>query len=149
MSDETEERKLPLVDERQLELFKEWVSVQKDEISLRAKELALREKQLGVEESQVKLGHEYALKSLEAQSLDRDGQRIFRRKVMLWSLWFGVLLVILLAAFSFYALSLGKIELVRDMMLQIFGTGGLGAAAFFAARSFYRDRKHPPDEEED
>jgi hypothetical protein len=148
MPDETEDQKLPIVDERQLELFKEWVSVQKDEISLKAKELALREKQLGVEESQVKLGHEYALKSLEAQSLDRDSQRVFRRKVMLWSLWFGVLLVVMLAAFSFYALSLGKIEMVRDIMLQVFGTGGLGAAAFFAARSFYRDRRHPTDDEE-
>jgi hypothetical protein len=100
-----------------------------------------------VEESQVKLGHEYALKALEAQSRDRDSQRLFRRKVMAWSLWFGVFLVVLLAAFSSYALSLGKIEMVRDMMLQIFGTGGLGAAAFFAARSFYRDRKHSGDEE--
>jgi hypothetical protein len=34
MPDETEDRKLFIVDERQLELFKEWVSVQKDEISL-------------------------------------------------------------------------------------------------------------------
>jgi|HubBroStandDraft_6_1064221.scaffolds.fasta_scaffold880500_1 hypothetical protein len=140
MPDEPEEQKLPIIDERQLELFKEWVSVQKDEIGL-------KRKQLDVEESQVKLGHEYALKALEAQSRDRDSQRLFRRKVMAWSLWFGVFLVVLLAAFSSYALSLGKIEMVRDMMLQIFGTGGLGAAAFFAARSFYRDRKHSGDEE--
>jgi hypothetical protein len=140
MPDEPEEQKLPSIDERQLELFKEWVSVQKDEIGL-------KRKQLDVEESQVKLGHEYALKALEAQSRDRDSQRLFRRKVMAWSLWFGVFLVVLLAAFSSYALSLGKIEMVRDMMLQIFGTGGLGAAAFFAARSFYRDRKHSGDEE--
>ena len=41
MPDETEERKLPIVDERQLELFKEWVAVQKDEIGLKAKEFAL------------------------------------------------------------------------------------------------------------
>ena len=61
-----------------------------------------------VEESQVKLGHEYALKALEAQSRDRDSQRLFRRKVMAWSLWFGVFLVVLLAAFSSYALSLGQ-----------------------------------------
>jgi hypothetical protein len=140
MPDEPEEQKLPIIDERQLELFKEWVSVQKDEIGL-------KRKQLDVEESQVKLGHEYALKALEAQSRDRDSQRLLRRKVMAWSLWFGVFLVVLLAAFSSYALSLGKIEMVRDMMLQIFGTGGLGAAAFFAARSFYRDRKHSGDEE--
>jgi len=55
-----------------IELFKEWVSVQKDEIGL-------KRKQLDVEESQVKLGHEYALKALEAQSRDRDSQRLFRR----------------------------------------------------------------------
>jgi Flp pilus assembly protein TadB len=116
--------------------------------SLKAKELALREKQLGVEESQVRLGHEYALKALDAQAHDRDAQRVFRRKVMLWSLWFGVFLVVLLAAFSFYAFSLGKIEMVRDLMLQVFGTGGLASAAFFAARSFYRSRKHPGDDEE-
>jgi hypothetical protein len=57
MPDEPEEQKLPIIDERQLELFKEWVSVQKDEIGL-------KRKQLDVEESQVKLGHEYALKSI-------------------------------------------------------------------------------------
>jgi hypothetical protein len=147
MPDDTEERKLPIVDDRQLELFKEWVAVQKDEIGLKAKELALREKQLASEESQVKLGHEYALKALEAQSRDRDAERVLRRQIMLCSWWLGVLLVILLAGFSSYALSLGKIEMVRDIMLQVFGTGGLGAAAFFAARSFYRDRKHPGDEE--
>src|SRR6266849_7183844 len=112
MPNEPEGDELPVVDQRQLELFKEWVSVQKEEIGLKTKELALREKQLGVEESQVKLGHEYALKSLEAQSRDRDAQRVFRRKAMVWSLWFGVLLVVLLAAFSSYALSLGKIEMV-------------------------------------
>jgi hypothetical protein len=148
MPDETEERKLPIADERQLEMFKEWAAVQKDEIGLKAKELALREKQLAGEEIQVKLGHEYALKSLEAQSIDRHSQRVFRQKVMVWSLWFGVFLVVLFAAFSFYAFSLGKIEMVRDVMLQVFGTGGLGAAAFFAARSFYRTRKHPGDDEE-
>jgi hypothetical protein len=102
MPDETEERKLPVLDERQLELFKEWVSVQKGEIGLKSKQLELREKELAVEESQVKLGHEYALKALEAQSHDREAQRVFRRKVMVWSLWFGVLLVVLFAAFSFY-----------------------------------------------
>jgi hypothetical protein len=138
---------LPVLDERQLELFKEWVSVQKGEIDLKAKELALREKELVVQENEVKLGHEYALKALEAQSHDRNAERVFRRQIMLCSWWLGVLLVILLAGFSSYALSLGKIEMVRDLMLQVFGTGGLGAAAFFAARSFYRDRKHSGDEE--
>jgi hypothetical protein len=43
--------------------------------------------------------------------------------------------------------SIGKIEMVRDLVLQVFGTGGLGAAAFFAARSFYRDQKRADDEE--
>jgi hypothetical protein len=50
MPDEKENRPLPVVDERQLELFKEWVSVQKEDIGLRGKELALREKQLALEE---------------------------------------------------------------------------------------------------
>ena len=49
MADETEARPLPVLDERQLELFKEWVSVQKGEIDLKAKELALREKELVVQ----------------------------------------------------------------------------------------------------
>jgi hypothetical protein len=148
MPDETEERNLPVLDDRQFELFKDWVSVQKDEISLKSKELSLREKELAGEESQAKLGFEYAHKALEAQSADRREERVFRRKRMLWSLWFGSLLVVLLAAFSTYALSQGKIEIVKDLMLQVFGTGGLGAAAFFAARSFYRDRNRSEDDDE-
>jgi hypothetical protein len=123
--------------------------VQKDEIGLKSKELSFREKELAAEESQVKLGYEYAHKALEAQSIDRREERVFRRKRMLWSLCFGSLLVILLAAFSAYALSQGKIEIVKDLMRQVFGTGGLGAAAFFAARSFYRDRNRSEDDDDE
>ena len=150
MADEIEpkrERQLPLVDERQLELFKQFVAIQKDEIDLKSKELVLREKELAVEEKSLERNHDYALKALEAQSKDRDAQRILRQKAISWSFFFGGFLISLLAAFSTYALSLGKIEMVKDIMLQIFGTGGLAAGVFFAARSLYKTPNRSDDDE--
>jgi hypothetical protein len=47
---EASNRGLPVVDDRQLELFKQFVAVQKDQIDLKGKEVALREKELAVEE---------------------------------------------------------------------------------------------------
>jgi hypothetical protein len=141
-----EPRQLPIIDERQLELFKQFVSVQKDELDLKAKELVLREKELVVEEGSLQRNHDYALKALEAQTKDRDADRGFRQKAIFWSFMFGGFLTVLLAAFCSYALYLGKIDMVRDIMLQIFGTGGLGAALFFAARSIYKGPKQREDE---
>jgi len=129
---------LPLVDDRQLELFKQFVSVQKDQIDLKAKEIALNEKQLAFEESALQRNHEYALKALEAQTQDREADRLIKKRVITWSFSSLALVLILLAAFCLYALSQGKLEMVKDIMLQIFGTGGLGAAAFFVARSVYK-----------
>lgn len=140
MADQIEERRsLPVIDERQLELFKQFIAIQKEEIDLKGKQLVVREKEIGTE-------HEYALKALDAQVRDLEADRQFRRKAIAWSFQFGVLLVLLLAIFCGYALWLNKLELVKDIMLQIFGTGGLAGLAFFAARSFYKGRKSPGDE---
>ena len=136
---EPQPRQLPVVDERQLELFKEFIAVQREELDLRTKQLGLREKEIGTE-------HEYALKALDAQSRDRESDREFRRKAVLWSFRFGGVLVLLLAAFCAYALWLNKLEMVKDILLQIFGTGGLATGVFFAARSLYRGRKGPEDD---
>lgn len=143
---EPSKRVLPLVDERQLELFKQFVSIQKDQIDLRGKEIALREKELAVDERSLERNHDYALKSLDAQSKDRDAERTLRKKVISLYFIFGALVVVLLTGFCLYALSLGKIDMVRDLMLQIFGTGGIAAAMFFAAKSMYKGRSRPEDE---
>jgi cation transport ATPase len=140
---------LPLVDDRQLELFKQFVSVQKDQIDLKTKEIALNEKQLAFEESSLQRNHEYALKALEAQTEDREAERQVKKRVITWSFSSLALVLILLAAFCFYALSQGKLEMVKDIMMQIFGTGGLGAAAFFVARSVYKTPKAQEEESEE
>jgi hypothetical protein len=148
MADHGEEsRQLPVIDERQLELFKQFVAIQKEELDLRGKQLGVREKEIAVEDSNLQREHEYALKALDAQSRDREADRQFRRKAILWSFRFGVLLVILLGLFCAYALYLGKLDMVKDITLQIFGTGGIGAAMFFAARSIYKGQKRPNDDD--
>jgi hypothetical protein len=143
---EASRRELPLVDENQLELFKQFVTVQKDQIDLKGKEIALREKELAVDERNFERSHDYALKALDAQSKDRESDRLLREKIIHWSFILGAFFILLLVAFCSYALSLGKIDMVKEMMLQIFGTGGLGAAMFFAARSLYKTQKRSEDD---
>jgi hypothetical protein len=140
---------LPLIDERQLELFKQFVSVQQNQIDLKAKEIALREKELTVEDGNFQRSHEYAIKALDAQSRDRDAKRVLSKTVIKWSFLFGGALVVLFAIFSGFALYLGKIEMVKDIVLQVFGTGGIGAAMFFAARSFYKNQTKPENDTEE
>ncbi|MBV8099843.1 MAG: hypothetical protein JOZ31_11850 [Verrucomicrobia bacterium] len=130
-------------------MFKQFVSIQKDQIDLKTKEIALSEKQLEFEETSLKLNHEYALKALGAQTVDREADRVVRKRIITWSFSSLALVLVLLAAFCFYALTAGKLEMVKDIMLQIFGTGGLGAAAFFIARSVYKSPKAPEEDSEE
>jgi hypothetical protein len=122
---------VPVVDPNQLELFKELISVQKEELGLRR-----QEHELSIQAQ--KDGHDYAKISLDAQVKDREGGRRHRQKVFVYTLCFIGFIVLVLLIFSAFAISAGKeafvLEIAKLILAFVMGAMGGGGAGFVYGR---------------
>jgi len=111
-------------DPNQLDLFRDFIAVQKEEIDLRRDQLQQRAEEL-------KLHHELSLQALHTQSNDRKDDRKYRQTKWIGGLIFSLLVIGFLLAFACFAIVYEAKELVLEMtkILLGFAAGGLGGYA--------------------
>jgi hypothetical protein len=118
------------------ELIRLFLENQGKEIAVRADEIALRQRQLVN-------AHEFSQKSLEAQAQDRRETRQGRRTARRDRLLFAGFVIVVVAGFVVYALSIGKEQFAIEALRQI-GYVSAGVLTGYAIRAL-REPPKPPD----
>ncbi len=133
-----------LLDQNQLELFKEFLKLQADEISL-------KRQQFEIDLQQHKDSHEIAKLSIDAQLRDRQSERVFKSKYSTKTYIFVGALVILFLCFGGYALYLGKEGVVKQIVeTVVIAIGGVASGyAYCLKKTVGKNAKLPTDENED
>lgn len=121
-------------------LVEKWIGVQAKEIEVRAEELEL-------EKIQLKNSIDYSKAALDAQVRDSQDSRSFFERMLRRLFWLIAFLALVVIAFFSYALSLGKEDIVLEIVKAIFytGAGGLGG---YGIKRFSEPSPGTEDEED-
>ncbi|MBV9999126.1 MAG: hypothetical protein JO015_08435 [Verrucomicrobia bacterium] len=138
---------MPIVDEKQLELFKEFVVLQKEELDLKKREQDLRSKELTLEEQNLLNAHEFSQESLKAQLVDRQNERAHRAVLATRAMVFSGAIILSLMVLAGYGMSIGKLNDLREMIVGVLAVAGPSGAALFYAR--WQEEKKRGEKAED
>jgi hypothetical protein len=127
------QKKKPVNDDRQLdlELFRGWLDVQRQEIEARREEVGIQRQQIDVNREGQVQAHQYAMAALKAQQEDRSSGRQFAHKKSTSLYFFLAFFIVCFLTFAGVALYCGKDAIVLEILkdLTIFaGGGGTGYA---------------------
>jgi hypothetical protein len=126
---------------KELELLKSFISNQKSEIEIRHKELEIRS-------DENKASSEFAHASLNAMAADRKEVRVTSCTKLNATYIFSGIVVFLLLALAAYALSLGKTDLVAQVIDTVskVGLGAIGGWGLAQAQAGRKEQKSKDDE---
>lgn len=117
------------------ETVKEMIAVQKQTLTIKLKELER-------DSAEIEFNKKIAQSSIDAQERDRKHEREENTKRQSHKYYFGLAIVILIFAFSAYALHLGRTDILMDVLKVVVGfVGGLGFAT-------YKTRSRDKDDDE-
>jgi Flp pilus assembly protein TadB len=151
MAQDEIDKPVRVIDEKQLELFREFISVQKEELEIRKRDQEIRSQEIDIERQNISHAHDYAQESLKAQVVDNQNERGHRQ--FLATRWmcfaaFVVLLLVLLSAYGLYLNHLADLVTIIERTLALVGMAG--TALFYAKwKAAEKEAKRERDEDDE
>src|SRR5258708_37735616 len=92
---ENDKAVVPVLDEKQMDLFREFISVQKEELDIRKRDQDIRSQEIDVDRQNLLNTHDYAQEALKAQVVDNQNERGHREILATRWMYFAAFVVLL------------------------------------------------------